>query len=189
MTKICALLAEGFEEIEAITVIDVLRRASAQVCIAGVTTRDVCGSHGIRLTADALLSEVSEQAWDGVFLPGGLPGANHLRDDAGVQTFVREQAGRGTLIAAICAAPIALEQAGILHGRRVTSYPSFASQLLSATAYLEDPVVCDGNVITSRGPGTAFDLALALVARWFSAERAEALAKSMLVPFRRGGSE
>lgn len=181
MTTICAVLADGFEEIEAITVIDVLRRASLEVSVVGVKSREVKGSHGIVVAADALLDAALDKPWDAVFLPGGLPGAYHLRDEPSVQRFLREQAARGAVLAAICAAPIALAQAGLLQGRRVTSYPSFKDALSGAAVYEEGRVVEDGAVITSRGPGTAFELALHLVARFCSADTARALAQSMLV--------
>jgi 4-methyl-5(b-hydroxyethyl)-thiazole monophosphate biosynthesis len=114
-----------------------------------------------------------------VVLPGGMPGASNLRDDARVQALLAAQHAGGGRIAAICAAPIALAPAGVLHGRRATSYPGFADQLTGAR-YVEQPVVVDGPLITSRGPGTALPFALALVAELCGAERAEALGRAML---------
>lgn len=180
MGRACVLLAPGFEEIEAITVIDVLRRADIDTTVLGVEARSVEGSHGIRVEADAVLAELREELWDVVVLPGGMPGAAHLRDHAGVQTLLKEQHARGGRLAAICAAPIALSSAGVLEGRKATSYPSFAEQI-SCAEYRQDRVVVDGPVVTSRGPGTALAFALQLVAELKGAREATELAERMLV--------
>jgi 4-methyl-5(b-hydroxyethyl)-thiazole monophosphate biosynthesis len=177
--RVCVLFAEGFEEIEAVTIVDVLRRAEIETVAVGVAGRDVTGSHGITLRADTTLSEAAGGHWDLVVLPGGMPGARHLRDDAGVQALLAAQHAAGRRIAAICAAPIALAPAGVLEGRRATSYPGYAEQLGGAR-YVEETVVVDGPVITSRGPGTALPFALALVAELAGAERAAALGRAML---------
>jgi 4-methyl-5(b-hydroxyethyl)-thiazole monophosphate biosynthesis len=179
--RVCVLFAEGFEELEAVTIVDVLRRAGVETVSVGVTARDVTGSHGITLRADTTLEQAttSGRPWDMVVLPGGMPGASNLRDDARVQALLAAQHAGGGRIAAICAAPIALAPAGVLHGRRATSYPGFADQLTGAR-YVEQPVVVDGPLITSRGPGTALPFALALVAELCGAERAEALGRAML---------
>lgn len=131
MANACVLLANGFEEIEAITVIDVLRRGGIECAAIGVGTRTPKGSHDIPVSADVEIADVADDArGDVVVLPGGLPGATNLRDDARVQTLVqtlvRRQHERGGSLAAICAGPIALAKAGVLAGRRVTSYPGFA---------------------------------------------------------------
>ena len=180
MVRCTVLLAEGFEEIEAVTVIDVLRRAGVEVTTLGTASRQPMGAHGMSLAADGLLADQDGETWDLVVLPGGMPGSAHLRDDRRVQALVARQnvAGRG--LAAICAAPIALASAGILEGRTVTSYPSFASQL-TATQYSEDRVCIDGHITTSRAPGTALEFALSLVAQLVSQTRADELAAEMLV--------
>ncbi len=180
MTKVCVLLAPGFEEIEATTIIDVLRRASVQTSIVGVEALSVTGSHDITLVADALLADVGDEVWDMVVLPGGMPGAAHLRDSEAVQTLLKAQHERGGHLAAICAAPIALSRAGVLEGKQATSYPSFAEQV-SCGEYLDRPVVVDGAVITSRGPGTALRFALQLVAELEGGATAQQLADGMLV--------
>jgi 4-methyl-5(b-hydroxyethyl)-thiazole monophosphate biosynthesis len=179
MSRVCVLLAPGFEEIEAVTVIDVLRRASVDTTIVGVEDMSVTGSHDITLEADVLLSDVADVAWDLVVLPGGMPGAAHLRDSDTVQRLVVAQRDRGGRLAAICAAPIALSEAGVLEGKQATSYPSFAEQV-SCGAYLEQPVVVDGDVVTSRAPGTALRFALQLVEIMRDAETAQRLADAML---------
>jgi 4-methyl-5(b-hydroxyethyl)-thiazole monophosphate biosynthesis len=177
--RVCVLFAEGFEEIEAVTIVDVLRRAEVETVSAGIASREVTGSHGITLRADTTLAAAAAERWDLVVLPGGMPGARHLRDDAGVQALLAAQHAAGRRIAAICAAPIALAPAGVLEGRRATSYPGYAEQLGGAR-YLEEPVVVDGPLITSRGPGTALPFALALVAELAGAERAGSLGRAML---------
>ncbi|MHC5212577.1 MAG: DJ-1 family glyoxalase III [Planctomycetota bacterium] len=179
--RACVLFAEGFEEIEAVTLVDVLRRAEIETVSVGVGARDVTGSHGITVRTDATLAETAARRWDLVVLPGGMPGAANLRDDAGVQALLAAQHAAGRRIAAICAAPIALAPAGVLEGRRATSYPGYADQLGGAR-YVEESVVVDGPLITSRGPGTALPFALALVAELAGAERAEALGRAMLAP-------
>lgn len=182
MSRVCVLLANGFEEIEAVTVVDVLRRAGIDVKAVGVDGTQVQGSHGIRVQADQTLGESAAESWDVVVLPGGLPGSTNLRDDPGVQALIRLQHKKGGKIAAICAAPIALSKAGILEGRKATSYPGFQDQL-PGVRYLTDRVVQDGNLTTSRGPGTAMEFALRLVVELNGAEAASALAEQMLVEF------
>lgn len=179
MVRAAVLLAEGFEELEAVTIIDVLRRGEVEVVGLGVTGTTVRGSHGISLLAERALASGAQEAWDLVVLPGGMPGASTLRDDPRVQAFLRAQRDRGTPLAAICAAPIALGRAGLLGGRRATCFPGFEAQLLGATVSAE-AVVEDGDVITSRGPGTALAFALALVARLQGAAQADKIRASML---------
>ncbi len=180
MARAAVLLAEGFEEIEAITVIDVLRRGDVEVVALGVTGTTVRGNHGIAVQADAALASGARERWDLVVLPGGMPGASTLRDDPRVQAMLRAQRDEGVPLAAICAAPIALGKAGLLHGKRATCFPGFEAQLTGATVVTET-VVDDGDVITSRGPGTALPFALALVARLQGREKATKLATQMLV--------
>jgi 4-methyl-5(b-hydroxyethyl)-thiazole monophosphate biosynthesis len=180
MPRICVLLAEGFEEIEAITIIDVLRRADLEVATVSVKPGRVRGSHGVVVEADRDLAEASRDAWDMVVLPGGLPGATNLRDDPRVADLLRRQAEAGKRIGAICAAPIALGKAGLLKGKKATSYPGFQDQLTGAS-YEVAPVVRDGNIITSRGPGTAMEFALAIVADLKGKAAADGLRKGMLV--------
>lgn len=169
--KVLVLLAEGFEEIEAVTVIDVLRRAEIEVTSASLNGTQVKGSHGIALEADATLDDVEEQMFDAVVLPGGMPGARHLRESHAVLNLIREAAHKGKFVAAICAGPTALDVAGVLKGRRATSYPGH--ELTSADYVEGEPVVVDGNIVTSRGPGTAFDFALKLVEKLAGPEVAE----------------
>jgi protein deglycase len=181
MANACILLADGFEEIEAVTVIDVLRRASVDVTLVGVHGDWVCGSHAIQIKTDMSLSEAQRREWNAAVLPGGLPGATTLRDDSNVQNFIRQQRDRdGVLLCAICAAPIALSAAGVLKDCRVTCYPGFEDQLDEATL-CDDAVVVDGRVVTSRGAGTAMEFALTVAEQLAGAATAAALRKKMLV--------
>jgi 4-methyl-5(b-hydroxyethyl)-thiazole monophosphate biosynthesis len=177
MTKVLVVLAPGFEEIEATTIIDVLRRADITVTVAGLAERGVTGSHGIRLEADALLADVDGFAHDALVLPGGLPGAHHLRDDHRVIELVQRFDAAKKWVGAICAAPIVLEAAGVLQGRHATSYPG---QALPSAEYEEKAVVRDGHIITSRAVGTALAFACELVACLRSLRLADSLAERML---------
>ena len=161
MATALVLLADGFEEIEAVTIIDVLRRGEVAVTTASLGGKQVRGSHDIALESDALLDAVSVEQFDALVLPGG-PAAKTLRDEPRAQAAIKRAAAAGKLVAAVCAAPIALEAAGILKGKRATAYPGNA---LPSAQFIEEPVVEDGNVVTSRGPGTTMAFALKLVER------------------------
>lgn len=165
-------LAPGFEEIEAVTIVDILRRAGVRVTVAGLGGRAVTGSHGIRVECDARVEECETGAADAVCLPGGMPGAAHLRESADVRRLVVAASGAGKLVAAICAGPTVLNAAGLLEGRRATSHPAHKNEM-DRCIYAEDPVVVDGNVITSRGAGTAIEFAASLVRRLVSEEAAD----------------
>ena len=180
MARAAVLLADGFEEIEAITVIDVLRRAGVETTTVGVTGADVAGSHHITVRTDVLLSEAGGQSWDAVILPGGIPGSENLRDEPAVQSLIQEQAESGRIVAAICAAPIALSSAGVVADRTVTSYPKYEGNLECAS-YSREPVVVDGNVTTSRGPGTALSFALSLTEQLSGKGAADQLRHAMLI--------
>jgi 4-methyl-5(b-hydroxyethyl)-thiazole monophosphate biosynthesis len=157
-------VADGVEDLEVVTLIDVLRRADIEVLVASIETRRMVScAHGTRLTADAMLLDVLAQDFDLIVLPGGMPGAQRLADYQPLAERVREQAAAGKLFAAICAAPaLALQAYGVLKQRRMTCYPAFSEQLSGCT-FVDQPVVVDGNCITSQGPGTALEFALTLV--------------------------
>lgn len=164
MSRVLVPLADGFEEIEAVTVVDVLRRAGVEVCTAGLAALRVTGSHGIVVEADATLDAVGAEAFDMIVLPGGLPGATRLRDDPRILSLLRETLADGRYAAAICAAPGVLAHAGLLEGRAATSYPGVLHAASAPGIELRDePVVVDGQVVTSRSAGTVLDFALALV--------------------------
>lgn len=170
MPTVLVILPEGFEEIEAITPIDLLRRAGAEVTIAALgTTPHVTGRCNITMHADTTLAEAGSKTYDMLFLPGG-PGVLNLRGDMRVRELVQQQATAGRWLAAICAAPTVLYDAGLLEGRRYTAHFSVAKQL--PTALAEERVVVDDKIITSRGAGTALDFGLVLVERLFSFEKA-----------------
>ena len=164
MPSVLVPLAHGFEDLEAVTIVDLLRRAGIAVVTAGLEPGLVLGSRGTRIQPDATLDDALAQDYDLVALPGGLPGADHLRDDARIQALLKKMAAAGKHTAAICAAPMALAAAGLLDGRRATAYPGVLDGLdLPTTTKRGDAVVVDGKVVTSRGPGTAMDFALTLV--------------------------
>ncbi|TAN71958.1 MAG: DJ-1/PfpI family protein [Gallionella sp.] len=164
MPKALVLLAQGCEEIEAVTVIDILRRAGVEVVSAGLDDLPVLASRGVLLLPDTTLDNALEHSYQMVVLPGGQPGTNHLKADARVLKLVRQMAQQGKYVAAICAAPSVLATAGLLDGRKATCYPAcldgFPEVDLQTGAVVED-----GKLITSRGPGTAMDFALTLVER------------------------
>jgi len=178
--KVLIPLADGLEEIEAITNIDVLRRSGLDVVTAGLNSTEITGSHNIMIRADQIITEINADELSGIVLPGGMPGSTNLRDNPDVIKLIKELNAAGKLVAAICAAPIALEKAGVIKGRRATSYPGF-SQQMSSCKYREERVVVDGNIITSRGPGTAFEFALTIVQYLSGEDKAEELKKALLL--------
>jgi 4-methyl-5(b-hydroxyethyl)-thiazole monophosphate biosynthesis len=163
MPAVLVPLAEGCEEIEAVTVVDLLRRGGVKVVTAALGTRIVHGNHGIGIEADVTLDEALKQSFDMLVLPGGQPGATHLGADPRIQALLKKMEKDGRYIAAICAAPGVLAEAGLLKGKKATSFPD-AIKDKSGMDYVEAAVVLDGKIITSRGPGTAIDFGLALVA-------------------------
>ena len=180
MAKIAVCMANGCEEIEALTVVDVLRRAKFDVTMLAVEgDRMVTGSHGIVIGADGLIEAADWGAFDGIVLPGGMPGTLHLGESRQVTEAVRAFAAEGKLVAAICAAPSVLGQNGLLEGKKATSYPGFEDQMPGAD-YVTDPVAVDGNIITSRGMGTAIDFALSIVSYYMDRAQAAQLGESFM---------
>ncbi len=162
MKSVLIPLAPGFEDLEAVTLIDILRRAGIEVVIAGLQEGLIQGSRGVRIQPDITLDEVLLRDFDMITLPGGMPGAENLKNDVRVIALLRRLGHAGKFTTAICAAPMALAAAGLLDGKRATSFPGFLENLPNTVA-LPDPVVVDGLVATSRGPGTAMDFALTLI--------------------------
>ena len=164
MSHVLVPLAQGCEELEAITITDLLVRAGITVTTCGLDDRPVTASRGTTIIPDTSIDKVSEQSFDLIVLPGGLPGADHLRDSPQLQTLLKKQALNNRYIGAICAAPKALAEAGILDGKTATSYPGVLEALNNEQITIsENAIEIDGKVITSRGPGTAMDFALTLI--------------------------
>lgn len=173
-------LANGFEEIEALATVDILRRAGVDVVTVGVGNKMPVGAHGIAVCADILDEELNLERIEGVVLPGGMPGTTNLEASAIVQKAIAFAAERGMLLAAICAAPSILGHGGYLRGKKATCYPGFESELIDAL--LACGVVVDGNVITASGAGVAVDFALALVRYLVSAKMADAIRGGIQCP-------
>lgn len=180
MKKAYVFLADGFEEIEGLTVVDLLRRAGAEVLMVsvgeGLTVR---GSHDIELKADVLFEEAEYGDADILVLPGGMPGTLNLRNHEKLCALLKEFAAKDKKIAAICAAPMILGELGILKGKRATCYPGFEEKLFGAEVCTER-VVRDGNLTTSRGLGTAISFALELISQLYGEEKAEEIKKSVI---------
>jgi len=173
------VFAEGFEEIEAVTPADVLRRAGVDVALVGLDAMQVCGAHGIKFEMDRTLER--EETADAIILPGGMPGAEGLAASSRLLDVLRAQSSAGRFIAAICASPgLVLGAHGFLKGKRATCYPGFESHFGPGAVYVEQDVVRDGNVITSRGPGTAFAFGLELARVLAGDAVAEELERRML---------
>lgn len=164
MPKVLVPLAQGCEEIEAVTVIDILRRAKIDVVSAGLDAHPVRASRGVMLLPDTTLDAALHQEFDMLVLPGGQPGTNNLKADTRIIALLQHMASQGKYLAAICAAPSVLAAAGLLEGKNATSFPGSLDPF-SAVKKQHGAVVEDGKLITSRGPGTAIDFALTLVER------------------------
>ncbi len=162
MASVLVPLAQGCEELEAVTIVDLLRRADVGVVTAGLDEKPVRASRGTVLIPDVTLDAALQQEYDMVVLPGGLPGADHLDRDPRIRQLLIDMAAKDRFTAAICAAPKVLASSGLLEGRTATSFPGVLDAF-EGLDYRPDPVVRDGTVITSRGPGTAMDFALALI--------------------------
>lgn len=180
MAKVIVLLADGFEEIEAVSVIDILRRANVDVCVAGVSKGDIKGAHNIIVKPDAYLSEVLDDEYDMVVLPGGTKGAVNISESTNADRLIKRLAAEEKYIAAICAAPYVLVEKGVLEGKMATSYPSFQEKVEYGCEYQDAIVVVDENIITSRGPGTAAEFAFTLVELLVEEDTAESLREGML---------
>jgi len=181
--RVLVPLAEGFEEIEAVVIVDVLRRAGIEVVLASLTEAGalVRGSHGIELRAKAALADQRALEFDAIVLPGGMPGSAKLAQDERVLRVLREAHAGGKRVAAICAAPTVLARAGLLEGVPATSHPTFQDKLAGAQVRAHERVVRAGRITTSQGVGSALEFALALVEQLVSAERAAELARAMVV--------
>jgi len=181
MSKVLIPLATGFEEIEALSIVDILRRAEIEVVVAGLLPGPVSGAHNISVVPDATIESINSGVFDMIVLPGGQPGTDNLNADPRVHALLKEFAAKNKLIGAICAAPIVLAAAGVLNGKKATCYPTYIDRLTGGI-YENASVVSDGTIITSQGAGTAISFGLALVARLTSQTTADGISESLLVP-------
>ena len=180
MKKILVPLADGFEEIEAVTVIDVLRRVNLEVSVAGVKEGPIKGRSGLVVTPEVTLDEVmGSSQFDMIVLPGGQPASNTLRDDRRVMRLLKEMEDKGAYVAAICAAPLALNAAGLLEGKEFTCYPGVEKNL-PVQGFSAQRVVKSGKLVTSRGPGTAMEFAIELVRELCGDDAADTVAKQVV---------
>jgi 4-methyl-5(b-hydroxyethyl)-thiazole monophosphate biosynthesis len=177
--KIVILLAEGFEEVEFVTIVDILRRADLEVTVAGLEAGPIDGSYGIKVMPDTLLDSITADQFDVVVLPGGYPGFVNLGEDERVLKLLREMASGGKYLTAICGAPSVLAKAGVIEGKRVTIYPGVKDQLVIGN-YVDQRVVVDGRVVTSQGPGTAMEFSLKLVELFSGKAKMEAVKADVL---------
>jgi len=175
---IYVFLAEGFEEIEALAPVDVLRRGGIEVKTVGVTGKTVTGAHGIAVSADITVDQITLEGLDGIVLPGGRPGTLNLEANERLCELVRQADRKQLLIGAICAAPSVLGHLGVLNGKRATCFPGFEKELAGATV-CDGQVVCDGNIITAKGAGAALDFAFALLCFLTDKQTADDMSKAM----------
>ncbi len=185
--KAAVLLAPGFEEIEALTPVDVLRRAGVTVSMISITgEKNVTGAHNITIICDRLLEEIAPEDIDLVILPGGVPGTNNLMAHPGVSKLLIDLNQRKQWIAAICAAPKIIGELGFLENRKATCFPGFEHHLKGAHFY-PCSAITDGHIITGRGIGAAMEFSLEIVAQLFSSEKATEMREQMVVPSRKEG--
>ncbi len=182
MPRVMIPFTQGVEEIELIAVADILRRADIDVCLASLDGQPVTGRSNIVIHADIAFANAASQTWDMIVLPGGLPNAALLAENPLLKTLAQHMAKQNKYLAAICAAPKALANFGVLNGKKVTSHPSVKNHILtsSSAVYLEQAVVDDDKVITSRGAGTAIDFSLTLVAKLTSHKQADHIRQAIL---------
>lgn len=180
MAKVYIFLAEGFEEIEALTVVDLLRRADIEINMVSVSGNlQVTGAHQIQVSADILFEEAEFDDADLLVLPGGMPGTTHLMEHEGLDKLLRRFHSENKNMAAICAAPSVLGSKGFLNGKNATCYPGFENKLTGSTV-LDQDVVEDGNVITSKGLGTAIDFALSIIKKLLDEDMAKKIAEEIM---------
>lgn len=181
MKKAVMLFAEGFETVEALMVVDILRRAKVEVTLASITDEDmVTSSHNVTVVMDAVLGEVDVMDYDAVILPGGMPGTVNLSESEAVKKTIHAMNDAGKIVAAICAAPgLVLGKNGLVNGKKACSYPSFEEHLEGARV-VREPVAVDGNIVTSRGLGTALEFAFALLTLLEGEEKTAEIKKAIV---------
>ena len=181
MKRVLVPIADGFEEIETMTIVDVLRRAGLEVILAGTEAGLLTGSRKVRVMPDAWLEEVQDEDFDLLVLPGGQPGVDHLRKNAVVLQILQKMSQSKKWIGAICAAPLVLRDAGLLAGRHFTSFPAMEQEFQEGQ-YEQADVTVDANLVTSRGPGTAMEFSLKLIELLCGKEKSEQVAGALLAP-------
>lgn len=181
MKKAVIFLANGFEDIEALATVDILRRGGVDVTIAGVTGEIVTSSHNLKVVADKTIENIKASDYDAVICPGGMPGATNLRDNSLVLDIVKDAYNSGKIVAAICAAPMVLDRAEILKGKDFTMYPGMESYAPSGKYHNNKFVVKDGSVITGAGPAATFEYAFEILANLQGREIANQVAQGMLL--------
>lgn len=179
MKKIAVMFADGFEEIEAMSIVDILRRAGMETLSVGLFKKIVTGAHNVEIKADMILDDLKVDEFDMIVLPGGLPGAEHLAKSEKLAQILKEFDSKNLKIAAICAAPWALSKAGVLKDR-YTCYPGFENQVDHRGYDANSNVVIDKNIITSRGPATAMEFALALIKELVGENKYKEVKKGLL---------
>lgn len=179
MSSVLVIFAEGSEELETVSIVNILRRGGVSVTLAGLHAGVLRGSRDIVLQPDCALDDALKHDYDMVVLPGGLPGTTHLRNDARVIQLVQRMAQQGKQVAAICAAPSVLAAAGLLDGKKATCYPTCLDEFPNVRLQ-NSAVELDGNLTTSRGPGTAMDFALTLLERLQGAETRASVAAGLV---------
>ena len=181
MKTIFVFLATGFEEIEALTPVDVLRRAGLNVqTVSVMEEQTVSGAHGVPVLADKMFAEINPEDAEMILLPGGLPGATNLNEHAGLSELILNFASAGKPLAAICAAPLVFGNRGLLAGKKATCYPGFETYLQGAE-YTANLVEVDGNFITGKGPGAALEFAFAIVEKYCGAAKVQELKQGMMI--------
>lgn len=181
MVNALVFLAPGFEEIEASTIIDILRRSGVEVTVAGLVPGPIEGAHGLKFMPDKSIEEVSARGFDAVVCPGGAPGFENLRRNQRVIAMVKEAFSSGKLVAAICASPAVLSDAGVLRGKACTIYPGMENELEKGGGIpKKDNIVVDENIVTSRGPATALSFALVLAEKMVGKQASEEVRRRTL---------
>lgn len=180
MTRVLVPMADGTEEMEAVIVIDTLRRAKWEVVAAGVKQGVITASRGVKIVPDATWDEVDPLEFDVIVIPGGARGVESFLGEERLLAAIRAMHAAGKIVAAVCAGPLALQKAGILEGCKATCHPDLAEKM-TASQWVDAPVVTDGRIVTSQGAGTCFQFALAIVAKVDGSEKAQAVARGMVV--------
>ncbi|MDT3693219.1 MAG: DJ-1/PfpI family protein [Mucispirillum sp.] len=180
MKKAVVFLADGFEEMEALAPVDILRRGGVEVTMAGVTGMQITGAHNIKVMADKDVKEIKADDYDAFICPGGMPGASNLRDNSIVTDIIKEAYGKEKIVSAICAAPMVLDKAGVLADKNFTMYPGMQNYAPSGSYKSDEFVVKDGKVITGAGPAAVFEYAFKLLTELQGEETTSQVAEGML---------